>query len=191
MRSTKLIRTAKAGYLTLSAAFCALGAFLMLRPGLSVPLIERIVGVGMVAFGLVKLLGYFSRDLYRLAFQHDLAFGSLLVAMGLLLLLKRGAVMSLLCSILGVAVVADGFFKAQTALDARRFGLSSWWLMLVVALAAGAVGVALVACPAASVRAATRLLGFSMLMEGALNLCVGLCAVKIIRHQCGESRQYL
>ena len=191
MRTDKMIRAARGGVMVLSAAFCGLGLFMIVRPALSVILIARAIGAMLIALGAMRLAGYFSRDLYQLAFQFDLAYGVLLVALGALVLLRPDVAATLLVVVMGVETVADGLFRLQTSLDARRFGLSSWWLMLVVALAAGAVGVALVACPAASVRAATRLLGFSMLMEGALNLCVGLCAVKIIRHQRGESRQYL
>ena len=82
MRSTGLIRAAKTGYIVLSLTLCALGLLLMLRPELSVALIGVIVGCVLVAFGVVKLIGYFSKDLYRLAFQFDLAFGILLLALG-------------------------------------------------------------------------------------------------------------
>ena len=86
MRSTGIIRAAKGGYVALSAAFCALGAVLMARPGLSAAL-------------------------------------------------------------------------------------------------AGGVGIGLMLWPAQGAAALNRLLGLALVAEGALNLCVALCAVKIIAHQ--------
>ena len=183
MRSVKLIRAAKAGMIALSAAFCALGLLLILRPDLSVDVIGSAVGVALIAFGVVKLIGYFSKDLYRLAFQFDLAFGCLLIAMGGMILLKPGTAMNLLCVAMGVEIIADGLFKVQTAVDARRFGLERWWLILAVALAATGVGVALALRPGQGAQALTVLLGVALLAEGTLNLCVALCAVKIIVHQ--------
>lgn len=183
MRSTKLIRAAKAGYAALSAGFCALGVLLIARPDLSAELIGRIVGVALAAFGTVKLVGYFSKDLYRLAFQFDLPFGLLLAALGLVILLRPGFAINTLCVMLGIEIVADGLFKAQTAMDARRFGLGTWWLILALAAVAGATGIALMLWPSYSARALIRLLGLSLLLEGGLNLCVALCAVKIIGHQ--------
>ena len=56
MRSVKLIRTAKVGYIALSAAFCALGLLLILKPGLSADLIGIAVGIALIAFGIVKLV---------------------------------------------------------------------------------------------------------------------------------------
>lgn len=183
MRSTKIIRAAKIGYIILSAIFCALGVLLMTDPGLSVALIGDIVGIVLVAFGIIKLVGYFSKDLYRLAFQFDLAFGILLIALGLVLLIKPESAMNILCIILGIEIIADGLFKVQTSLDARRFGLNTWWLILSLAIIAGAIGTVLIFYPSESVRALTWVLGLSLLVEGVLNLCVAICAIKIIEHQ--------
>lgn len=180
MRSTNMIRAAKTGYIILSLVLCALGAMLLLWPGLSVSVIGIIVGCVLVTFGIVKLIGYFSRDLYRLAFQFDLAFGLLLLALGTVVFFRSSLAMNTLCVILGVEIIADGLFKVQTALDARRFGLGSWWLILLLAVLAGVIGAMMIVSPADGALALTGLLGASLLAEGALNLGVALCAVKII-----------
>ncbi len=183
MRSTKFIQTAKAGYIGLSAVLCGLGVTLMAKPGISVALIGDIVGAVLIAFGAVKLAGYFAKDLYRLAFQFDLAFGALQIALGLVLVIQSESAMSLLCIILGIGIVADSLFKLQTAMDARRFGLDTWWLILAMAVVAGAVGTVLIFCPSESLLALTRLLGLSLAAEGVMNLVVGLCAIKIVEHR--------
>ena len=183
MRSTRIIRAAKAGYIGLSAVLCGLGILLMARPDLSAALIGDIVGGVLIAFGAVKLLGYFSKDLYRLAFQFDLAFGALLIALGLALVIKPESATFAVCTVLGIEIIADGLFKLQTALDARRFGLGSWPLMLALSVLAGAVGGVLIFFPSQSATALTWMLGLALALEGALNLCVALCAIKIIEHQ--------
>ena len=88
---------------------------------------------------------------------------------------------------MGVEIIADGLFKVQTAVDARRFGLERWWLILAVALAATGVGVALALRPGEGAQALAALLGAALLAEGTLNLCVALCAVKIVAHQQPDS----
>ena len=108
---------------------------------------------------------------------------ALLVALGLAILLKPHSAMNMLCVIMGIEIVADGLFKVQTAMDARRFGLNTWWLMLILAVATGAVGALLALNPATGAESLTRLLGISLLAEGALNLCVAVCAIKIVAHQ--------
>lgn len=180
MRSTSMVRAAKAGSLILSLLLCALGLLLMLKPDLSAAAIGIIAGCVLIAFGVVKLIGYYSKDLYRLAFQFDLAFGLLVLVLGLVVLFRPRLAMSTLCVILGVEIIADGLFRVQTALDAKRFGLGSWWLILALAALAVALGVTMILSPAEGALTLTALLGVSLLAEGALNLGVTLLAIKIM-----------
>lgn len=174
---------AKAGYIVMSLVFCAAGVACIVNPGLSAAVIGRVLGVAMILFGAVKLVGYCSRDLYRLAFQYDLGFGLLLIALGVLVLLRPAEVRDFLLTVLGIAVLTDGLYKVQIAVDAKRFGISAWWLTLVLAVAAGTVGLALVFRPWDSARLLTILLGAALVAEGILNLCVAISTVKIVNHQ--------
>lgn len=183
MRSVIPMRAAKIGYILASAALCLFGGMLLFRADLTVALIGRVIGVGMVVFGGVKLLGYFSRDLFRLAFQYDLAFGALLILMGILALARPEQVLATICAILGCLVLTDGLFKIQISIEARRFGIRKWWLILTVALAAGAAGLVLAIRPAESARILTQLLGLALLADGILSLITVLSTVKIIHHQ--------
>ena len=179
MRSEKTIRAAKTAYIALSALLCALGLLLILKPEISMGLTGAIVGGVMIAFGAVKLMGYFSKDLYRLAFQFDLAFGILLIALGALILVRPVRALTMLCVILGIEIIADGLFKVQTALDARRFGLYTWWLILAMAVLTGLAGAAIAQHPSESALTLTTMTGAALTAQGLMNLCVALCAVKV------------
>ena len=174
---------AKAGYLVLSLVFCGAGVLFIVKPELSAMVISRALGAAMIVFGLIKLVGYFSKDLFRLAFQYDLGFGLLLIALGILVLAKPAGVLDFIFVALGIAILADGLFKVQIAVDSKRFGISTWWLTLVLAMVTGVVGLALVFRPWDSARLLTALLGAALLAEGILNLCVAVSTVKIVDHQ--------
>ena len=53
---------------------------------------------------------------------------------------------------MGIAILADGLFKIQIAMDARRFGIGTWWLILCLAVLTGFVGLLVVFRPAESAR---------------------------------------
>ena len=182
-RSVTPMRAAKTGYVVMSIVFCVVGVLFIALPARSAVMIGRVLGAAMAAFGVVKLVGYFSKDLYRLAFQYDLEFGILLIALGVLVLLRPAEVRDFLLTALGIAVLTDGLYKVQIAVDAKRFGVSAWWLTLVLAVAAGTVGLALVFRPWDSARLLTILLGAALVAEGILNLCVAISTVKIVNHQ--------
>jgi uncharacterized membrane protein HdeD (DUF308 family) len=177
------MRVAKVGYIVMSAALCLFGVLMIVYPGFSIEAIGIAGGVCLILFGAVKLVGYFSKDLFRLAFQYDLAFGILLISLGIIVLIRPGNLMNFLCLALGIAILADGLFKVQIAVDARTFGIRPWWLILALAILTGALGLALVFRPSESAAVLVTLLGVALLAEGILNLSTVLSAVKIIRHQ--------
>jgi len=177
------MRVAKTGYIIMSAALCVLGVVMLCRPDLSIQAMGTVMGVCLVTFGVIKVIGYLSRDLFRLAFQYDLAFGLLSLSLGIILLLKPGHMMSFICVVLGIMILADGLFKVQIAVDAHSFGIRLWWLILILAVAAGALGLALVFRPTESASVLVVLLGAALLAEGGLNLLTVLSSVKIVPHQ--------
>lgn len=183
MRDVAPMKTAKIGYIVMSALFCVLGVVLFVLPAVSVAWIGRLLGIGMMVFGVVKLVGYFSRDLFRLAFQYDLAFGALLIALGLVTLLHPNSAMSFLCIMFGIPVLADGLFKIQMAIDSHRFGVRSWWVVLLLAILTCVIGVLLVLRPGDGAQVLTMMMGISLFLDGVLNLSVAICLVKIVRNQ--------
>ena len=67
----KRLRVAKIGYIVLSVLTCILGAVLVADPEFPVKILCRLGGSLLIAFGCIRIVGYFSRDLYRLAFQFN------------------------------------------------------------------------------------------------------------------------
>ena len=180
------IKAAKIGYIAISIALCVLGIILLAVPDFSAVLLCRIGGVIMILFGVVKIVGYCSKDLYRLAFQFDLASGILLIALGIILIIRTDSMMVIMCAIMGVYVLADALLKIQIAMDSKAFGLQKWWLILSAAILTGLVGFLLIFRPTESTQVIMILLGLTLLTEGVLNLITILTAVKIIRRQMPE-----
>lgn len=183
MRSVTPMKTAKIGYIVLSAVLCVLGLVLILFPEFSASMLGVTCGIVLILFGIVKLVGYFSRDLYRLAFQYDLACGCLLILLGAVMLLRPDSLLNFICVALGIYILTDGLFKIQIAVDARRFGLRRWWLILTEAILAAILGLVLIFRLTDSARVLTVLLGITMLAEGILNLSTVITAVKIVKNQ--------
>lgn len=183
MRSVAPMRTAKIGYIVISVLLCVLGIILIAVPDFSISAVGAVCGAILIVFGIVRLVGYFSRDLYRLAFQYDLAFGIMMIALGVIMLLHPVSLMSFICIALGLSFFADGLFKFQIAIDAKHFGIREWWLILAVAIITVIFGGVLVARPVESSRVLTVLTGITMLCEGILNIITMITTVKIIKHQ--------
>ena len=112
-RSTLPMQVAKYGYIAISIVFCLAGLALIIFPAPSAHTIAICLGIAMLIFGAVKLVGYFSRDLYRLAFQYDLQFGILLIIMGIIVLVKPDNMLNFLSIALGICTLVDCLFKIR------------------------------------------------------------------------------
>lgn len=195
MNSNKQIQVAKLGYIMISILFCMLGVMLMIVPDFSLSLLCKIGGGILILFGLVKIIGYCSKDLYQLAFQYDLAFGILLIALGAVFILRTEKMVNVLCLLMGMCILADALLKIQVSIDAKAFGISKWWLILTAAIITGVIGFLLIFRPSESAQIVMILFGAAIFTEGILNLITILTAVKIIRNQKpfiidGEYREY-
>lgn len=183
MRSVAPMRVAKIGYIAVSAALCFFGVLLIVKPEISLAAFGLFTGIVLIIFGIIKIVGYLSRDLYRLAFQYDLACGILVIALGIMVILEPNDVIETICIAVGITFLMDGLLKIQISIDAKTFGIRQWWLILSVALLTVVIGVLLVFRTSGSVRALMVLLGISLLADGIMNLTTVLLTVKIIHHQ--------
>ena len=62
MNSSGTLKIARNGYIVIAVVFCALGIFLMAVPEKAVKIICVLAGILFIADGIIKIIGYFSRD---------------------------------------------------------------------------------------------------------------------------------
>ena len=183
MRSVAPMRVAKIGYIVLAVVICAVGILVIARSDIGTQVLSLALGIAMIVFGGIRIVGYFSKDLFRLAFQYDLELGILSTVMGIIVLLNPFQTITFVFIAMGILILADALFKIRIAMDARRFGIGAWWLILILAFLTAVAGLLLVFRPWESANTLTVLLGISLLSEAILNLCVAVSTVKIVKHQ--------
>lgn len=184
MRSTKPMLIAKIGYIVMSAICAFFGTALVIgNKNLLLSDFGTLIAIFMIVFGAVKLLGYFSKDLFRLAFQHDMASGFLMAIIGVFVFFKPDDAANNMHIILGLLAAADGLLKIQISLDSKKFGIKLWWLIFAVAILCCCVGLGILFRPDAFLRLMTLFVGILLMTEGVLNLLVVIFTVKIVKHQ--------
>ena len=85
-----------------------------------------------IVYGVTKLSGYFAKDLFQLAFQFDLALGIVSIVLGIIIIEKSEYIIEILSTAIGIFMLVDAALKIQTAVEAKRFGIERWWLILVM-----------------------------------------------------------
>lgn len=182
----KDLKKVKLIYSLLAVIFIIFGIYLMIRPELSLTIICRLAGVLFIIYGIVKITGYFTKDMYELAFQFDFAMGLFSLAIGCALIFFVNGFITFFPTFMGVVILIDAVFKIQTSLDARRFGLNKWWLILIMAIAAGIAGFLLIIYPREVSKLIIMFVGLNLIIDGMLNLWIVLYTVKIM-HQIGTN----
>ena len=76
------LHIARIGYNAVSVIFCLAAVLYLLFPQLPPLALCIFSGLLLLIYGIIKIVGYFSEDLFCLAFRYDLAFGLLLLPAG-------------------------------------------------------------------------------------------------------------
>lgn len=194
-RNSAIVKSAKIMHLCSAVIFLAAGLLLALVPDFedSGAFRNTVVGIASIIIGATGIYGYFSNDMYRLAFQLDFALGIFNVIFGILLLINPVQLSVLLPTAVSILTLLDGGNKSQMAIEGKRFGIQKWYLVLVSAVLEIAAGVVLIllAYHGRDVRA---WMGVAMGLVGVTNFWTTMYTVRvrntthhILLSQMGES----
>lgn len=171
MKDKSTLKTVKTVYSAVAVLECILGLVMLCYPGFSLSALGIILGIGLVLFGVVELIAYFSGSAPLILSRNVLAGGIFFIILGVLVLTNPLGLMNFICIVIGVGILADSLFKLQSVLDVRQFmSLGSWWLVFAALLLSVLAGILLVFWPGESGRALIVLLGIGLLLNGAFNI---------------------
>lgn len=179
----KTIYYAKGLYIACSVILCAVGVMFIACPDTALRLLCICLGVSMLIFAGAKIVGYYSKDPYGLAFQFDLSLGIVVGVLGVAFLLHRQMVLNTVIAIVGLFVLIDGAFKFQTAFDARRFGMRAWWIIMLGAILTAAAAAICIFFPEAAAQTTTSIIGIALIVDGVQNLYNTLYTVRTLEKQ--------
>ena len=177
MKRANIVKEVRIIHVIVSALLFFSGVFLITWPDIGGIAARWLVGANLILTGAVRTLGYFSNDLYRLAFQYDLAIGGLSTILGVLIFMYPDNVPELLPYVLGTYIILDGLFKLQTAFDAKQFGMKKWIGLLVSAAAVSVCGIAVLVGATAWDR--VILSGVALAVDAAENIWNTMATVRV------------
>lgn len=185
VKSAKIINIISAGLMFLA------GLLLLVIPNLENVLAQRILlGVLFGLTGAAKIFGYFSNDLYRLAFQFDFAIGIFCGMLTLVAVLVPANLFDYLPLLISAFVTLDALLKLQMSFDARRFGMKSWVALFVTALVLCGVGGFAVGAVLSELLRYVAIVGIALMVDGLENIWVTAHTVRIRAKKKNFSRQF-
>ena len=117
MRSVTTMRTAKVGYIIMSALFCVIGLVLMLAPKTAFTWLGRLLGIPVLADGLFKIqIALDSRRLGIRRWWLILILAVLTCAVGIVLVFRPAVGILAMTVFMGVSLLLDGILNLCVAL---------------------------------------------------------------------------
>lgn len=165
----KKVRMARGGYILISVIFYIAGIACLMIPSISPLTLCICGGLILIAYGIIKIIGYFSDDMYDLAFQYDLACGLFLMVLGIIVLGCNLRIRPYLSPGLGLLILLDAVLKVQTAKDAKVFGLKTWKRILTFSIIAAVFGVLIIIKPFQGGQTSRIIAGCGLFAEGMMN----------------------
>ncbi len=174
-----IVKQAKISNLIIYSFMVAVGLAMLIFREIPTNVEMIILSVLCILVGGAKILGYFSNDLYRLAFQFDLAIGLFLAIIGVLTLIVGSKDPLGTVRLFGIYIFIDGLLKLQTAFDAKKFGIARWLVILLTAILM--VGVGIVGLLASYLEQISQLivLDVALMLDGLVNIWITAYTVRI------------
>ena len=111
MKDKSILKTVKTVYSAVAVLECILGLVMLCYPGFSLSALGFILGIGLVLFGVVELIAYFSGSAPLILSRNVLAGGIFFIILGVLVLTNPLGLMNFICIVIGVGILADSLFK--------------------------------------------------------------------------------
>ena len=170
MKRANIVKEAKITHVAASLLLLVAGVMFMAWTDLDKEALRWILGGVFAVMGVARILGYYANDLYRLAFQYDLALGVFCIIFAVLIVISPARAQVVLPYAIGLYVLLDGLLRMQTAFDAKAFGMKQWWGLLTSSTLVSIFGVLVLLGMGSGSFSSQLLFGLALALDGAENV---------------------
>jgi uncharacterized membrane protein HdeD (DUF308 family) len=174
------IKNIKNTYIGVSLVSVLLGLFLVIKPEMSSNIISYILGGCFVFYGAVHIFTYVlvKNDSF---YQYDLAKGIIAECIGAFLILRPTFIVSILPTLLGIALLVNGIFGFQSSMNMLRTSKSRWLTVFIPSIITMVLGVLIVSNPFHWAKNLLVILGAFLIWNGVSNFWTHLCLCKKLK----------
>ena len=122
------------GYLLISLILCIVGLCFIIYPNDSIKIGSYIIAGAAMLVGIVLAIKVLAERKRDFNFATSIFSAALTVACGVVALIIPNEIFKLYPMLIGLFVILDGSFKLQTVINAKRYKIKLWWLLLLFAV---------------------------------------------------------
>ena len=162
-------KSLKVGMLLSALTSLVLGFFMMFSPDVVNNVLRSILGGGLSLFGALEIVFVFAKPNGLLSVGRVVP-GVLSLAVGLVFFFRFETFVSLLWILLGVSLLIDGIYKLQYAFELKAVLVKTWWINLLMSLAALVMAAVLMIQPFDVQKSMTVFAGVLLAVNGLFDL---------------------
>ena len=167
----EFIEKMKKSWIVCAIAAILVGVVLVVFPEGTLTVINYVIGGLAIAMGIVRVVRYFQMErTYPFLFQSDLVVGLISIGLGLFLLIRTDAVLTMIPFLFGLLLIGCGVGCVLRALDAKRDGLGNWPVLLILAVLTVGVGGVILYNPFASLEVCVIVIGCGLIFLGVSDI---------------------
>ncbi len=162
----------KANY-TASAVLCMVfGLVLLIWPGTTTRIVCTLLGSVLLIYGAFQVVICLANRERTFLSQGMLVFGIVLAVIGLWILMRPEMIIMAVPVIIGIVVLIHGVHNVVQAIDLQRESYDKWWVALLFGILTVGLGGMLVCNPFGAVEMAVRIIGISLIYDGASDMWI-------------------
>ena len=158
-----MLKAIRNSLVLLALLYIVLGVVLILFPATSLNLACLLIGAVTLLYGVVRIFGY-TRAEEGEASRLELAFGIVLAALGVFLLVCPQLLVSL------IPIALGSFSAIKRSLEWKALGFSRWWVSFLVSLVLTLFGLVMILRPFTLVANLVVFIGVGFLFDGVFTL---------------------
>ena len=150
--------------------YLALGVVLVGWPGTTSSVICYVIGAVLLVYGLIAILAFLLGKERTAALSLQMVVGVVAAALGVFFLTRPVLLLSLLPVLMGLFIIIVSMLSVKRSFELRRYRYAKWWVALLMAVAAIALGLLILFHPYMAAKTVVVIIGIVFLYVGVCDL---------------------
>ncbi len=176
----KAAKNFKREVLLLAAAMIVSGLLFIIFPESSVSIICYIIGVALVLWGVMRLVGYFN-ETAEIFGSFGLMQGLALMIGGIVIIARPQIISGMITTVFGIALIVDALLKLQYAFDLFKIKAKHWYIVLALAAVMAILGLLVIFNPFKAASVLAVFAGISLVCDGISDIASVLYISSVIK----------
>lgn len=164
--------------LLISLLLIVFSLFLIFKPAQSIALVMTILGLIIVANGIVRTISYFTTKKEYRMYNIDLFQGIICIISGFVIIFKPTIIFTFLQFIVGIWMIIQSIIKIQIALNLRELSSKYWLSSLIISIITLILGLIIIFNPFATTITLTTICGIMLLISEISTIYEAFCILR-------------